>query len=694
MKHLIQTIAAVALVAFTVGCNPEPQNETTKSAISTEFVVDAQSSVVPISFNALTDWTATSSEAWAKLSAESGKAGDVKLSVTVEANDTYEDRSATVTISTSILSTEYKITQKMKNDFEIEMVYKISAEAQTIDFELKSNVEYNFTISAEAADWISEVNTKAAPSTSVKSFEIAANDGLSPRKGVIVVTTPETAFGIEVEQAAQFENLPNLTAQCLGRTMRIYNSDEWTYYNYNELALTLSDEESNTKVVLALNFEAEADLTTIPEGEFEVDAKDDHSPATFSIKSLMFDEPIYTTIIVDGSEVIVEDGAIMISKEGDTYSIVALLVDQKENVHMYSYVGAAPEVVDNSFGGYVVSNYFAAQYDTYYSTKANKWLITLVASKAAGEDVKNMNYISLTLYGKAGDNADPSEFPTGEFTVKAEETLADSHYANGIKLFNTGDCASISMYENNGDIDWSAAEGSKVTISKNEDGTFTFAFDATMTHDNYDEDWNYINTDEVPFVTELKNIRNTIEVDENYYAHQNPDADAVLDSPMTTQFVALYIGNKAVFEGLANPIEWNSTGSLIIVNPNNLNSFYNMYLPLIAPDYVFEKNFKTRYCSNQVADGTYTVARVPADNVILPVKYSSSSYAYIKNSWSGTTFTICGGSVEISNGTITYNLQASSPDGQVYNFTGSHAFAIQYAQDWSSRAKSFSIIPE
>ena len=96
MKRFFALVFCLAAILL-AGCQKEP-SLTISGPASLELGVDGGSQT--LTFTANRDWTVSSSDSWVSVSPSSGKASDKPVSVTVRcnANTTYDDRSATVTI--------------------------------------------------------------------------------------------------------------------------------------------------------------------------------------------------------------------------------------------------------------------------------------------------------------------------------------------------------------------------------------------------------------------------------------------------------------------------------------------------------------------------------------------------------------------------------------------------------------------
>ena len=703
-KLMIAT--AIALFAV-VGCS----KDTTEDALTmgtTEISVPAAGSTQPLTFTANTSWTVSSDQDWVTFDRMSGDAGEATVNMTVEANPDYENRTATVTIKAGTKTTLFKVVQKMLETFSAEFVYEIGPEEQTIEFAMESNKEYEFLIGEECESWIRPAASQSAvPESSVARFTVLANTSVSPREGRIVAKVGDVAYALIVKQNADFEYMTAAAATCYGRTMKIYDGS--TYYKYNEYGIELTNEEG-VKVVLAINAaRSENYLSELPVGTYTVDASASHTPGTFAIKTLDSSEAVYTTIFNGETETTVADGEISVAKEGNTYTILASLMDSRENVLRYSFVGEIPTIDDKSLGGYFYSINSKGQYDTYFTTKSNKWEFIVLVSKPLSTDAKAFpaTYLSFTVFGESAD-----EIPTGTFTFKTGTEDPEISYANGKMNFAVGDAeaSAYSVYDdtdaegNNRGCD--IKEGSKVTISKNADGTYKLEFDMDLHYEV--TEWNEDYTEETVVLSEdytydgtVDNVEVRTEIDSNF---NKPvmDGDIVLNSSFMPSS-GMYWGNKAVFDALdpAPSYTFPENNALLTLMVSGLNDGHGLYMNVCSPGWVWEANVSGRFCNNPLTDGTYDFSYTPADASVVPLMFNgTTSYNIFTNGYTGSRFFITGGSIVVEGMNITFDLKVSpfvkqedksvlDPSTQ-YSITGTLTYSIQYIQNFSSRAKSLS----
>ena len=138
----IFALAAFALFMVS-SCAPEPMISLSK----TTFTCSNEATDFPLEVTTTYDWTASSSAGWVRLSPSSGAKGITQVSVKVDANNSFDDRSATVTFSSEGITSTLTVSQSQKNSLVVSTSsYHISFESDTIDVKLMANVDYTYSI--------------------------------------------------------------------------------------------------------------------------------------------------------------------------------------------------------------------------------------------------------------------------------------------------------------------------------------------------------------------------------------------------------------------------------------------------------------------------------------------------------------------------------------------------------------------
>ena len=137
-----------------------------------------------IPFKSNTNWIAKSSASWCTVTPAKGDASITKTTITLSANDTYDDRSCTVTIMAGSISKTITINQSKSLGLLVTKdKFDLTNDAHTIDVEVKANIDFDISKSDE---WITQVNTRGLTTTNLK-FDIAKNSSYNNRVGTITV---------------------------------------------------------------------------------------------------------------------------------------------------------------------------------------------------------------------------------------------------------------------------------------------------------------------------------------------------------------------------------------------------------------------------------------------------------------------------------------------------------------------------
>lgn len=133
------------------------------------------------------EWSASvAGGSWLSLSSRSGDPGNASLSVSADVNDSFEERSGTITISSGPLSKTIAVSQvKNRGVIITNKQYEVHTEGGDIKVEVKSNVDFETLIPDDSKGWISALSTKGLVGNSF-DFRISANPTNNNRIGKIV----------------------------------------------------------------------------------------------------------------------------------------------------------------------------------------------------------------------------------------------------------------------------------------------------------------------------------------------------------------------------------------------------------------------------------------------------------------------------------------------------------------------------
>ncbi|MBR3074985.1 MAG: BACON domain-containing protein, partial [Bacteroidales bacterium] len=505
MKKFV-LLAVTALVGLTVfSCKQkEIEPEDALSIAGTTITVGKEAATPAVTFTANKAWTAQSDSQWIVPDQTSGEAGTVNLKIAVAENDTWAERSGKVTVAVGELKTVFTIVQGTESIMESALSFSISPDAQDILVPVKTNLTYTVTPAADSP-WITVVSTKAAPQEGTIKIHVAANTKLAPRTGSFVIAAPGYSQTYTVVQDASWTPAESASAIYIANSQSIYDSETWAINLHQQYVVKLAT-EAGDQVTLVLNKKGQDQngvfqffpVDKVPQGKFEIDASGKKDDNTFSIMSSDGSEKYYTGIIAEGREIIVYDGEIVVEEADGNYTITAILVDATGAQHNYSYVG--PVAISTDFFGGQSEVNWKNTFNTHFTTKANGWYVSFYHPRKNPADKNEVAYSSFEFYSAAGD-VNLEEFPVGTYTFGAAENDPGLKYKNGILKADPGllASASVSLYNEAGGITYTniAAEGSKLTVSKNADGTYNFKYSATVTPYHYDESYNVVNGDPV-----------------------------------------------------------------------------------------------------------------------------------------------------------------------------------------------------
>lgn len=651
MKRL--TIIALAVLSvLSISCAKEEVQETL-TLQSTEITFPYAGGEQTISFDASTAWTISSDADWIHFSAESGEAGSASVTITVDKNDTYSERTASVSISFGSKTSEISIVQKELTEFTSVMQYVIGYEAQTVEISVESNIDYTAEVEEAAEDWLSVSATKAEPVAGKVSVSVKENSGITPRTGKVFITSGDAVQCIEIVQNANFETMPTASVTYLGHRMFIYDDENWEHTSFAEYAITLTSEDGTSSVVLAVNSaKSDSPLTAVPAGTYTVDMSGKHAENTFSVNA---DEEYCTSIVDDGNVIPVVDGEINVAVENGVYSITAVLLDETDAMYRYSYSGEIAEIADDSFGGDIYAS-FSGDYSTHFASKANQWSFTIYVSSAPSADLPYISYLTFNVYGEAGD-VNYEDIPTGEFTFAVPQ-LVETGYASG-----NYDAKPNTFYvDYMNDIDYNSAydteiSGGSLSISKNDDGTY-----------------NIVLTDIDVAGEEIGTFKYTAEFD-NVNVDVS-DGSSVIYEDVDTEFTS-----ALSFQGMWYGAKLAETGNSFLYGSTTVNGVFTVYLYLHSTkewEFVPMANRPTVSVVSKPPVGTYVLSDDPTSSECVLYKGSNS---YVSNSYTGTKMMITGGSVTLSDATVTFDLTAEKDGGEEIHFTGTVPHTLGSLQD-------------
>lgn len=138
---------------------------------------------------------------WCTVAPTSGNAGSHTIKVTTTPNETYDDRSVTVTLKAGTEVRSFVVSQKQKDALLLTNdKFEVDQKGGTVTVEVKANVSYTATIGEECKDWIKESGNTRALSTTAKSYDIAMNEEDGKREGSIIFSDGSLTETVHIYQ--------------------------------------------------------------------------------------------------------------------------------------------------------------------------------------------------------------------------------------------------------------------------------------------------------------------------------------------------------------------------------------------------------------------------------------------------------------------------------------------------------------
>lgn len=198
MKHVIYILlASIALVGCDTGLFQEDRHDKPADLIelsSDTIVLGSSECSEIIEFKTTGFWVAeldSNAKKWCTLNIRSGNSGDNKLVIKLSANESYDERNASLTIKCGTAKKIITITQKQLgaiiiNSNKVELNFL----ACEFSINLKANIKVSYEIEENTTEWISIKNEDSTRvfSEYVYTFTVADNDNMSPREGKIIFT--------------------------------------------------------------------------------------------------------------------------------------------------------------------------------------------------------------------------------------------------------------------------------------------------------------------------------------------------------------------------------------------------------------------------------------------------------------------------------------------------------------------------
>lgn len=175
----------------TGGGSTQPQTTITLTTTALNFTSEGGSQNV--TFTSSGEWTAQvlndRANDWCKLTPASGAAGNGQITVTVAANATTDERSASIILKSGTVQKTIKVTQKQKDALTVTASkFEVAFEGGTVAIEVKANIDFSYVVDGASQSWIKYQTTRAMK-TSTLVFDIAENDSRDKRQGTVTISS-------------------------------------------------------------------------------------------------------------------------------------------------------------------------------------------------------------------------------------------------------------------------------------------------------------------------------------------------------------------------------------------------------------------------------------------------------------------------------------------------------------------------
>ena len=137
-----------------------------------------------VTFSTNVSWTASVSDDWCGVSPASGDKGEMTLTITIDRNEGFEERSCTVTVKGDTITKTVTVSQGENLGFLVSQDrYELGYEETTIEVIVSANVSFEVMVSD---DWIGDLSARGVTESKLE-FLIAGNDTYKDRQGTITI---------------------------------------------------------------------------------------------------------------------------------------------------------------------------------------------------------------------------------------------------------------------------------------------------------------------------------------------------------------------------------------------------------------------------------------------------------------------------------------------------------------------------
>lgn len=220
LKFISASAIALLLSVGFVSCGGDSEGEDTEKVLIENFNQSNvnftdQSSEQSFSFTANSSWTVSVSSnggdtSWCSVYPSSGGKGTQTVTIRTTANTSYDDRNATITLTSGTQTKSFVVTQKQKNALLLTSdKFEVDNTGGTITVEVKANISYTATIGSDCTDWIKEESGTRALTTTTKTFTISPSEEVEKREGTITFSDGTLSETVHVYQSGGYSVVLN-----------------------------------------------------------------------------------------------------------------------------------------------------------------------------------------------------------------------------------------------------------------------------------------------------------------------------------------------------------------------------------------------------------------------------------------------------------------------------------------------------
>ncbi len=186
MLHRLCFLSVVISVLLFLLSSCEKETVLTIDQTSLSFTDAGESQSVSLTANK--PWSVKSDQSWCKVSPSSGEeAASNKISISCDANTTYDARNCTVTFTCAELTKTLSISQATNNGLLVSQTsYELTKAAQQLEIQVQANVKFSVEVDASCKDWVKYKTTKGL-TTSTVVLEISENKTYDSREGKVTI---------------------------------------------------------------------------------------------------------------------------------------------------------------------------------------------------------------------------------------------------------------------------------------------------------------------------------------------------------------------------------------------------------------------------------------------------------------------------------------------------------------------------